>query len=204
VQLVNELLRATYPDGTRDLLRERQAEVTPEVLDLMDQLAEEAAARTGPGAGVREGSDGPKSPSASGTSGLRRCCWSEMDAEIVTSGTELLLGETVDTNSTYIARALRDIRVNLYFKTSWGTTLSGWRSCSARRWLAPIWSLPRAAWGPTVDDVTREAVTQATGRSLVLYPEWPCGHRGDLCALGSHDRPEQSETGYLPEGSIRS
>ena len=43
-----------------------------------------------------------------------------MNAEIITSGTELLLGETVDTNSTYIARALRDIGVNLYFKTSVG------------------------------------------------------------------------------------
>jgi hypothetical protein len=45
VQLVNELLQAPYPDGTRALLRERQAEVTPEVLNLIDRLAEEAAAR---------------------------------------------------------------------------------------------------------------------------------------------------------------
>jgi hypothetical protein len=58
VQLVNELLRAPYPDGTRALLRERQAEVTPAVLDLMDQLAAEAAASTESGAGGREGVDG--------------------------------------------------------------------------------------------------------------------------------------------------
>jgi nicotinamide-nucleotide amidase len=43
-----------------------------------------------------------------------------MNAEIITSGTELLLGDTVDTNSAYIARALRDIGVNVYFKTSVG------------------------------------------------------------------------------------
>jgi hypothetical protein len=48
MQLVNDLLRAPYPDGTRALLRERQAEVTTEVLDLMDRLAEEAAEREGP------------------------------------------------------------------------------------------------------------------------------------------------------------
>jgi hypothetical protein len=48
MQLVNDLLRAPYPDGTRALLRERQAEVTPEVLDLMDRLAGEAADREGP------------------------------------------------------------------------------------------------------------------------------------------------------------
>jgi hypothetical protein len=48
MQLVNDLLRAPYPDGTRALLRERQGEITPEVLDLMDRLAGEAAEREGP------------------------------------------------------------------------------------------------------------------------------------------------------------
>jgi hypothetical protein len=48
MQLVNDLLRAPYPDGTRALLRERQAEVTTEVLELMDRLAEEAVEREGP------------------------------------------------------------------------------------------------------------------------------------------------------------
>jgi hypothetical protein len=57
VRLVNDLLRAPYPDGTRALLRERQAEVTPELLDLMDRLAEEAATRPESGA---EGKDGPQ------------------------------------------------------------------------------------------------------------------------------------------------
>jgi len=56
VQLVNDLLRAPYPDGTRALLRERQAEVTPEVLDLMDRLAEEAVASAEPDV---EGMEGP-------------------------------------------------------------------------------------------------------------------------------------------------
>ena len=46
-----------------------------------------------------------------------------MNAEIITSGTELLLGEIVDTNSVYIARALRDIGVNLYYKTSVGDNI---------------------------------------------------------------------------------
>jgi hypothetical protein len=45
LRLVNDLLRAPYPDGTRALLRERQAEVTPEVLELMNRLADEAAER---------------------------------------------------------------------------------------------------------------------------------------------------------------
>ncbi|MGC8780075.1 MAG: CpXC domain-containing protein [Anaerolineae bacterium] len=45
VQLINELLQESYPDGTRDLLQERRQEITPELLELMDQLAEEMAQR---------------------------------------------------------------------------------------------------------------------------------------------------------------
>ena len=40
-----------------------------------------------------------------------------MHAEIIATGSELLLGEVVDTNSTYIARKLREIGLNLFFKT---------------------------------------------------------------------------------------
>jgi hypothetical protein len=45
VQLINELLRAPYPDGTRELLNEHRAEVTPEMLALMEQMAGEMAQR---------------------------------------------------------------------------------------------------------------------------------------------------------------
>ncbi len=45
IRLINDLLRAPYPDGTRALLKERQGEVTPEVLALMDQLSQQLAER---------------------------------------------------------------------------------------------------------------------------------------------------------------
>jgi len=49
VQLINELLRVPYPDGTRELLDEHRAEVTPEMLDLMEQMASDMAQREGEG-----------------------------------------------------------------------------------------------------------------------------------------------------------
>jgi hypothetical protein len=45
VQLINELLRAPFPEGVRDLLKEHQAELTPEFLEMMDRLAEEMGER---------------------------------------------------------------------------------------------------------------------------------------------------------------
>ena len=86
-----------------------------------------------------------------------------MDAEIVTSGTELLLGEIVDTNSTYIARALRDAGVNLYYKTCVGDNV-GRMALILRQGLdRSDVIITTGGLGPTVDDVTREAVAQATG-----------------------------------------
>jgi nicotinamide-nucleotide amidase len=125
-----------------------------------------------------------------------------MNAEIITSGTELLLGETVDTNSTYIARALRDIGVNLYFKTSVGDNVE-------RMALALRQALARAdvvittgGLGPTVDDVTREAVTLATGRELALYPECLAQIETIFARWGRLVGDNNKRQAYLPEGAI--
>jgi nicotinamide-nucleotide amidase len=93
-----------------------------------------------------------------------------MRAEIVTTGTELLLGQIDDTNATYLARQLRDLGIDLFFRTTVGDN-------EHRIARALELALERAdlvittgGLGPTVDDVTREAVARATGRPLTLYP----------------------------------
>jgi nicotinamide-nucleotide amidase len=125
-----------------------------------------------------------------------------MNAEIITSGTELLLGETVDTNSAFIARALRDIGVNLYFKTSVGDNVE-------RMALALRQALARAdvvittgGLGPTVDDVTREAVVLATGRELALYPECLAQIETVFARWGRTVGENNKRQAYLPAGAI--
>lgn len=48
IRLINELLETPYPEGTRALLKERRAELTPEVLDLMGRTADSIAQQEGP------------------------------------------------------------------------------------------------------------------------------------------------------------
>ncbi len=121
-----------------------------------------------------------------------------MNAEIVTSGTELLLGETVDTNSVYIARALRDIGVNLYYKTSVGDNVERMarmlRDGVARSDLI----ITTGGLGPTVDDVTREAVAQATGRALELYPECLASIAAVFARWGRAMGENNRRQAYLP------
>jgi nicotinamide-nucleotide amidase len=89
-----------------------------------------------------------------------------MDAEIVAVGSEILLGAIIDTNSAYLARQLAASGVNLFRKSVIGD--------NAERIAATIReALSRAdlvictgGLGPTLDDVTREAVALAYGRAL--------------------------------------
>ena len=90
-----------------------------------------------------------------------------MHAELVMIGSELLLGEIVDTNATKLAKMLREIGLDLYYKTTVGDN-------EARLTAALDLALDRSdvvitsgGLGPTVDDLTRQAVANATGRPLV-------------------------------------
>jgi len=125
-----------------------------------------------------------------------------MDAEIVTSGTELLLGETVDTNSTYIARALRDVGVNLYLKTSVGDNVERMTLVLRQALERCDVVITTGGLGPTVDDVTREAVSLATGRALVLYPECLASIEAMFARWGRQIGQNNRKQAYLPEDSI--
>lgn len=94
-----------------------------------------------------------------------------MRVEVVTVGTELLLGQIIDTNSAWLAERLAALGVDVNYQTKVGDNHG--RMCEAFR-LA----LDRAdavvatgGLGPTQDDVTREAIAEVTGRRLRRDPE---------------------------------
>lgn len=91
-----------------------------------------------------------------------------MDAEIVTTGTEILLGEIVDTNAAWMARRLRDLGINVFYKTTVGDNLDRIASVLRQGLERSDLVLVTGGLGPTVDDVTRDAAALATDRELVL------------------------------------
>lgn len=94
-----------------------------------------------------------------------------MQAEIVTIGTELLLGEIVDTNSAWIAQQLTTIGLNLYYTTTVGDNLGRITHVLREALARSDVVITTGGLGPTVDDMTREAVAAATERPLVLDEE---------------------------------
>ena len=91
-----------------------------------------------------------------------------MNAEIITVGTELLLGQILDTNSVYIGKTLAEAGIDLFYKTSVGDNVPRLKSAIEAACARAEIVIITGGLGPTVDDITREAIAEVTGKALVL------------------------------------
>ncbi|MHB8086786.1 MAG: competence/damage-inducible protein A [Anaerolineaceae bacterium] len=92
-------------------------------------------------------------------------------AELIAIGTELLLGEIVDTNTKYLARQLRDNGVNLYRSTTVGDNIQRITSLMKEALTRADIVITTGGLGPTVDDPTREAAALACSTKNEFHPE---------------------------------
>ncbi|MGC9359979.1 MAG: CinA family nicotinamide mononucleotide deamidase-related protein [Anaerolineae bacterium] len=94
-----------------------------------------------------------------------------MKAEIITIGTELLLGEIVDTNSAWIAQQLAYVGMDVFRTVTVGDNLDR-ISAAVRTGISNAdLVITTGGLGPTVDDMTREAIARATDRDIILNKE---------------------------------
>jgi nicotinamide-nucleotide amidase len=89
-------------------------------------------------------------------------------AEIVTVGTELLLGETVDTNGATLAAALAARGVDVYWSLRVGDNRARIREALEVGLARSDLVLTTGGLGPTDDDVTREAIAEVLGEAPVV------------------------------------
>ena len=89
-----------------------------------------------------------------------------MKAEIISVGTEILLGEITDTNASYIASQLPLLGIDLYWVTQVGDNLGRIEECLERAWGRSDLILTTGGLGPTEDDLTREAIAAILGEEL--------------------------------------
>ena len=92
-------------------------------------------------------------------------------AEIITIGTELLLGEIVNTNTQVIALALRKVGVDVYRTASIGDNPDRIAQILLESISRADIIIATGGLGPTVDDPTRQAIAQAFEQELIFYPE---------------------------------
>ena len=94
-----------------------------------------------------------------------------MKAEIVSIGTEILLGEILDTNANYIATRLPALGIDLYFMHQVGDNRARLAGVLRQAWERSDVVFCSGGLGPTEDDVTREAVCDLLGEQPQVDPE---------------------------------
>ena len=89
-----------------------------------------------------------------------------MKAEIISIGTEILLGDIVDTNSKYIAEYLKDLGYDIHYMTAVGDNQNRLIKVLERAIKRSDLVITTGGLGPTEDDLTRQAIAEATDKNL--------------------------------------
>ncbi|UNM94933.1 CinA family nicotinamide mononucleotide deamidase-related protein [Ignatzschineria rhizosphaerae] len=90
-----------------------------------------------------------------------------MKAEIIVSGSELLLGQSIDTNGPWIARKLSEIGIDCHFKSTVGDNLNNMAETFSKAMTRADIILCTGGLGPTQDDITRDALAKALNLPLI-------------------------------------
>ena len=124
-----------------------------------------------------------------------------MRAETISIGTELLLGEITDTNAVWIAQRLAEVGVDLYFRTTVGDNVGRIVDAITHALTRADVIITTGGLGPTVDDMTREAVARATDRELVLDETLLAQIRDRFSRWGTPMSENNVRQAYVPRGA---
>ena len=125
-----------------------------------------------------------------------------MKGEIVAVGTELLLGQILDTNSAYIAQQLTTVGLDLHFKSTVGDNLERIKGTLRTALNRADFVITTGGIGPTLDDLTREAAAEVLGRPLVFQPHLFDQIRDFFTRLGRTVSENNRKQAYIPEGAL--
>ena len=121
-----------------------------------------------------------------------------MRCEVVAIGTELLLGQIVDTNSSWIGERLALIGVDSHFQVKVGDNAERMEFCIRQALARSDAVICCGGLGPTQDDITREVIARVMGVALRRDPEVEQRIVDLFRARGRADDREQPPPGRHP------
>ncbi len=110
-----------------------------------------------------------------------------MKAEIISIGRELLMGETADTNSAFLAKQMPLLGIELVWVSQVGDVQSQIVEVLRRAWSRSDLVLTTGGLGPTGDDLTREAIAETTGEEMTVDPKLEQDLRERFRRFGMHE-----------------
>jgi nicotinamide-nucleotide amidase len=125
-----------------------------------------------------------------------------MKAEIIAIGSELLLGQIIDTNSSYIAKRLAENGIELVQTTTVGDDLPRMKEVIREAINHSNIVITTGGIGPTEDDLTREAIAEFFQRPLTFQPHLMEQIETLFKKRGFRMAENNRKQAYIPEGSI--
>ena len=124
-----------------------------------------------------------------------------MNVELVAIGSELLLGQIVDSNSAWMAQRLAEVGANLFRKTTVGDNLERMADVIGGAMARADCVITGGGLGPTEDDLTRQAVAQVCGRPLERHADALRDLRERFQSRGFVLTPNNEKQALLPRGA---
>ena len=122
-------------------------------------------------------------------------------AEIIAIGSELLLGQIIDTNTSYIASRLQEIGLETAFQTMVGDNPQRMIPVIRRALQRSRVIITTGGIGPTEDDLTREIVAEVCGKKLVFHPKLYRLIKSFFDRAGFVMAANNRKQAYLPAGA---
>ena len=114
-----------------------------------------------------------------------------MRAEILSCGTELLLGHITDTNATYLAQSLAPLGIDLFFVSEVGDNQGRIVETLRRAWERSDLIIMTGGLGPTEDDLARESISSLLGETMQVAPTLEAELRAMFARMGAQ-MPERN------------
>ena len=123
-----------------------------------------------------------------------------MNAELIAVGTEILLGDIVNTDAQVISQGLSELGINVFYQTVVGDNPARLRHVvETARDRADI-IITTGGLGPTLDDLTKETLATVFGKKMALHQPSLDRIKGFFQTIGREMTPNNEKQAWLPEG----
>lgn len=125
-----------------------------------------------------------------------------MKAEIITVGTEILLGDIVNTNSQFLAKELASLGLDVYYQSTVGDNESRLMDTLNESLDRSDIIITTGGLGPTNDDITKEVAAKCFNQELVFYDDIWKDIKQYFEKIGVEPTENNKKQAYFPKNCI--
>ena len=126
----------------------------------------------------------------------------QRSAEILCIGTELLMGDIINTNAAYLAKELAGLGINLYHQSVVGDNPERLQQSLQLALKREDIVITTGGLGPTYDDLSKETIAACFGRTLVMDEDSLARIQAHFLRLGREMTDNNKKQAMMPQGCV--